>query len=283
MKRATWSNDIHTPEFLYSHRQWRFKDLTQSVIFKGLSLNVKPKIIEVACGPGALCAKIKEILPSAEILGFDNDKTFIDYAKRHVPDCRFIVADAKRFIENPVDIVVSHTIMEYMPKDIFFPCVTRNLKDNGYAIILSALPGCCRNKRIWEPHIPIVDNMISKAEKEADRSKLFIPQGYDDTDIISTLCDNGLSVLSIDYIPLITSLYDLSESELNTYINIAYLYQLSRIKTQSTITNAEFKYLATIVQKYFCELKSQVKNIRPTDIELIRIIRAKKVSAHSYC
>lgn len=283
MKQATWSKDIHTAEFLYNHRQWRFKDFNLPVIFKGLSLKAKPKILEVACGPGALCAKIKQIIPSAEILGFDNDKTFIDYAMCHVPTCKFLVADANWFIEPPFDIVISHTIMEYMPQDIFFPCITRNLKDNGYAIILSVLPGCHRNKMIWEPHIPIIEKAISKEKKCVDISKLCIPQGYNDTNIISTLFDNGLSVLSIDYIPLITSLDDLRESELNTYINIAYLYQLSRIKTQSKMTDSEYQSLTPIIREYFCNLKNQVKNIRPTDIELIRIIRAKKVSAHSYC
>ena len=109
--------------------------------FLNFSIIFVSSLIEIGCGTGVLCERIKELNPLVNVSGFDIDHDFIDYANRYNSKCRFIQADARTIKEDiSYDYVLSHTIMEYMDETTFFDCNRRLISPTGELIIMSITP-----------------------------------------------------------------------------------------------------------------------------------------------
>jgi 2-polyprenyl-3-methyl-5-hydroxy-6-metoxy-1,4-benzoquinol methylase len=63
--------------------------------FCDLTLNDKPKILELACGPGNVTRYIKQRFPNAEIIAIDLAPRMIDIAKQHVNGVDFRIMDVR--------------------------------------------------------------------------------------------------------------------------------------------------------------------------------------------
>lgn len=281
---ATWSNNIHTPEFLFYHRLWRFDDRNEFTFKKILSFEKNCRIIELGCGPGALCSKIKKWYPSVSVVGIDNDAEFIKFAKAHIPDCDFIEMDIRNGETVKAEYIVSHTIMEYFEPLPFFNCHKRMLKPDGTIYTISVVPGGYRSEILWSPKF--MDILLKEQEtsvsKEIDKSHLISRQGFKDAEVIELFTSYGLIITRIDYVPIITEVQKLNAEQLANYRNMLEAYQISRMITEST---NDISGKMHIVKEYYDIVFKKQDILAPVDLEFIRIISAKlnnsKASAHS--
>jgi len=71
------------------------------------------KILDVGCGKAFLLYELKQLLPNAEIEGFDSSEYAIDNAKEEIKDNLFIhkADEAYPFKDNEFDLVISFTTL----------------------------------------------------------------------------------------------------------------------------------------------------------------------------
>lgn len=270
---VSWANNIHTPDFLTKHRHWRFRDETMRVLAPILNLNKHSSLIEIGCGTGVLCERIKELNPFVDVSGFDIDYDFIDYAKRDNSKCRFIQADARTIKEDiSYDYVLSHTIMEYMDENIFFDCNRRLISPTGELIIMSITPQTIHHPMLWEPQI---SQIHFNKTINSDLTKLIQPQGYDETNIIEKFRKHNFNILSIDYIISVSDLTQMDIEEKMIFKDVLKYYQLNKYLTsQESCQKDKILEFSNMVASYYDDLFNNNKLKRFVDIEIIRVIKA---------
>lgn len=284
---VSWGKNIHTPEFLDAHREWRFRKSTLKKLRRKIFLPSGSSIIEIGCGTGVLCRCIKFLFPEVHVTGFDNEQLFIDYANSKKRGCEFLLGDARNFnTQQKFDCVLSHTIMEYMDEKIFFNCAKRLLIDEGRLIVISSTPYGKLNPVAWSPEIKEVEELIKNHGKSVDLSSFIQVQGYKEQGIMEIFERNGFVISEISYIMNASVPFMMSLNELSQYKNVLKQYQMNRIETSVSLSDIveEREKLRKIIGSYFDDLFQQegVKYI--SDIEVLRIITArKKASEHSYC
>ena len=112
-----------------------------------MKLNDGMKILEVGCGGGALCHRLKQLLPSSSVAGIDKDEDHIQYAKIKSielgTDCDFICGDALKlpFDNNTYDACTSHTVIEHVETIGFLKEQYRVLRHGGVISVLSVRTG----------------------------------------------------------------------------------------------------------------------------------------------
>ena len=95
------------------------------------------KVLEVGCGTGAFCLRIKQFYPNAKVVGLDIDKDKIEFAKSMAKsmniDVEFIVADVKHipYNDNEFSVVFSQSVIENIPTGVFLAEQYRVLKSAG--------------------------------------------------------------------------------------------------------------------------------------------------------
>lgn len=114
-------------------------------------------ILEVGCGPGILCHRLKEWLPDSSITGLDKDCNFIEFAKEKSLekglDCMFIEGDAVNlpFQDNSFDACTSHTVIEHVETIQFLKEQYRVCLPGGVVSVISSRPEVAINPEGWEP------------------------------------------------------------------------------------------------------------------------------------
>ena len=100
-------------------------------------------MLEIGCGGGIFCHRIKQYLPNTTVTGLDRDAGHIEYAlaksKELNLDCSFIVGDALAlpFADNTFDACTSHTVIEHVDNAKFLSEQYRVLKSGGVISVLS--------------------------------------------------------------------------------------------------------------------------------------------------
>lgn len=278
--KTTWSKNIHTPDFLFRHRSWRFDDKNKGLFIKYLAFNERSRIIELGCGPGVLCGKIKKWFPTSTVIGIDNDEEFINFAKRKIHGCNFIKMDIRDAVLEPADYIISHTIMEYFDPEPFFYCQNKLLRSEGHAVIISVVPGSRHNELLWNPSFYKEFSNDSPC-KSNDTFHLISRQGYNDETVVRLFNSFNFEIEEINYLPIITIVDKLDVCKQKEYREMIESYQISRMITSSVSNNV--KYLQTL-HEYYDIIFNEIDKIKPADLEILRIIKAKKTtSAHSYC
>lgn len=144
-----WSNYIQSIESLYFSRSLRFSDFYKKQYLD--TFNIKPKkILEIGCGPGALCESLKRWYPQAEIYGVDTDSNFLAFA-RQIPNITFLEDDATSltFEDQSFDVTISNTVVEHINPSKFYSEQYRVLKENGICLVLST----CHSLHLSSPCI----------------------------------------------------------------------------------------------------------------------------------
>lgn len=281
MKKATWANCIHIPDFLYLHRLWRFSDIHKSEFIRIMDFSDKSRILDLGCGPGALCKMIKEWFTTSNITGLDNDSTFIKFAQKHVKNCEFVEMDINKAYIEPFDYIVSHTIMEYIDSKIFFDCQNRLLKQDGQIIVISVVPGSRHNNLLWNPDIPDVNIINTFFENNhTDTSHLIDRQEYNDTSIVELFNSYDFQIINIEYLPIIIQIDKLDSAKILEYRKMLESYQINKIVTSFPLISDEKLYRKAMnsIKSYYDSIFNNIDIIKPTDIEVLRFIRAKKSS-----
>ena len=145
MSHTIWSDFIQGTRTLYTSRQLRFDD-TFAQQYKDsfeIDASTNNKILEIGCGPGALCGALHSWYPKAEVMGIDRDSEFIKFAKENVKGVEFLEGDAidLPFESSSFDITISNTVSEHIEPDAFFKEQYRVLKEGGSCIVMSSLQG----------------------------------------------------------------------------------------------------------------------------------------------
>ena len=140
-----WSKYVQGTKTLYYSRKLRFDDMfaEQYKRLFEVNENMKIKILEIGCGPGALAGALHRWYPNAEIIAIDRDSEFIGFAKQHESGITFMEGDITSlpFKDNSFDVVISNTVSEHIETSIFYSEQFRVLKTNGICLVLSSRKG----------------------------------------------------------------------------------------------------------------------------------------------
>ena len=138
-----WSQYVQTSEELYRSRALRFHDDNKELWLNALGARDGTDILEVGCGGGIFCHRIKQYLPGTRITGLDFDVGHITYAQQKSAelglDCHFVAGDALElpFADNSFDLCYSHTVAEHLPIAPFLSEQRRVLRPGGRIAVLS--------------------------------------------------------------------------------------------------------------------------------------------------
>ncbi|MBG0832706.1 class I SAM-dependent methyltransferase [Planomonospora sp. ID67723] len=103
-------------------RERRFAVIGE-VLAHALSGCARPLVLDVGCGPGSLAGRTARRLPSAQIVGVDNDPLLLALARSAYPTlARFVEADLRLpgwsdrlGLDRDLDAAVSSTALHYLP------------------------------------------------------------------------------------------------------------------------------------------------------------------------
>lgn len=142
-----WSTYVQTSEELYRSRSLRFHEGNKELWLNAFKIEEGMNVLEVGCGGGAFCHRLKTYIPSISITGLDFDSGHIQYAlaksKELGIEGNFINGDATQlpFPDNSFDTIYSYTVMEHIEPNVFLEEQYRTLKSGGRIVILSVRPG----------------------------------------------------------------------------------------------------------------------------------------------
>jgi len=138
-----WSDYVQTSEELYRSRALRFHDGNKELWLNAMGARDNTDILEVGCGGGIFCHRLKEFLLNVRVTGLDFDRGHIEYARQKSAalglDCTFVNGDATAmpFPENSFDLCYSHTVLEHIPTVPFLAEQKRVLRPGGRIAVLS--------------------------------------------------------------------------------------------------------------------------------------------------
>lgn len=165
-----WSDFCQKPETLFESRKLKFDDENSCAIVAALRLPESPGILEVGCGPGALCLALCRWYPGTQYTGLDRDSTFLAFARKKamekgLPAC-FVEGDARSlpFPDESFDAAVSHTVIEHVETKAFFAEQFRVLKRGGVCAVMSQRTNLAVNPESWNNPEPEEKAIQDKTE-----------------------------------------------------------------------------------------------------------------------
>ncbi|WP_414050352.1 class I SAM-dependent methyltransferase [Macrococcus animalis] len=252
-----WSSKIQGIDTLYLSRKLRFDDRFKDEYMHYFDLpQTNLRILEIGCGPGALCEALKRWYPNAEITGIDRDETFIYYAQKNIRDVHFIVGDIHNlpFENESFDVVISNTVCEHVETTMFFEEQRRILKPNGKCICLSNMTNIRRMAQCIENDV-FENNFWAKLETDRNELAAFNIAKYklNEAELPSMMEQNRFKGVSSDYVtqqftpdhPASNREWAMTiiESELKTKVEI-----LNRVRNKNT-DNLFFEQVDKMIQR----------------------------------
>lgn len=140
-----WSTYVQTSEELYRSRALRFREDNQSAWLNLMSVTDGLNVLEVGCGGGLFCHRIKAALPNTKVTGLDLDEAHISFAISKASelnlDCTFVPGDACKlpFGADTFDLCFSHTVMNFCAPDTFAAEQYRVLKAAGRMVAMDVI------------------------------------------------------------------------------------------------------------------------------------------------
>lgn len=285
-----WSSLLHTPECLAKHREFRFRDEIKDIFMRKMGLKVPSTLVEIGCGSGTLAYKLWNWYKDLRIVAFDQDKGFIDYARTHYKGPIYTLDDAKNLtISDKFDYVLSHTIMEYMNEEVFFECNKKLLKPMGEMIVVSNVKSLYFDDILMFPQISDLTKFYLYCQQESNDviiSEVLQRQCTNYADYIDKFKRNGFEIVRQDYLACETIVHNYPKEKVNKIIDMYREIQISKFCTawhRKEPVSAEFSYRQILEQinDYYNKIDGKVLARWPANVDILRITKAKKVSAHS--
>lgn len=165
-----WSSYVQGIRTLYSSRLVRFDYFFKDKYISVFEIPNNSTILDVGCGPGALCHSLKKWYKGSDITGIDFDENFIEYARDNNSGVEFLTGDATAlpFADSTFDVTISNTVSEHIEPTKFYGEQYRVLKIGGICLMLSARRGVTIHSdivstpteletEIWERVSPRID------------------------------------------------------------------------------------------------------------------------------
>lgn len=159
-----WSDFIQTTEELYASREMRFRNDNKELWLQNIGVRQGMKVLEIGCGGGLFCHRLKQYVPDLSVTGLDFDKNHIAFARRKAEElgvqCSFIEGDITclPFDAESFDLVFSHTVVEHVAPEAFYQEQWRVLKPAGRITVLSV-----------RSHLNIKDNTMNEFGDEEEK------------------------------------------------------------------------------------------------------------------
>ena len=173
-----WSSYVQYTEELYRSRALRFHEGNKDLWLNLIGVRDSMNILEVGCGSGIFCHRIKTYLPNTAVTGIDLDTGHIEYAKKKSAelgiDCKFVNGDATAlpFPDNTFDLCYSYTVIDFCEPALFINEQKRVLKPGGTLTVLNILGGGI-NSEMWKPEDADEEKaLFDKLWTEAGKNKL---------------------------------------------------------------------------------------------------------------
>lgn len=176
-----WSRYVQGPKTLYLSRRLRFDDRFRSqyeALF-ALDREAPLRILEIGCGPGALCEALHRWYPRAQITGVDRDSGFIRFAREQAAGVTFLEGDAAAlpFPDGSFDVTISNTVSEHIEPGVFYAQQRRVLREGGVCLVLSSRRGIQHTAACMEP-TPGEQRFWEKAMEKDDTFERFAVGRY---------------------------------------------------------------------------------------------------------
>jgi SAM-dependent methyltransferase len=161
MKNNTyWSQYVQYTEELYRSRALRFTEGNKDAWLGALGVADGDRVLEIGCGGGTFCNRIKQFLPKCTVTGVDLDSGHIAWAQNKAAelklDVTYMEADALAlpFADATFDVCFSHTVIDFCQPTAFVAEQRRVLKNGGRLVILNGFGGNVstrNNAELWQP------------------------------------------------------------------------------------------------------------------------------------
>lgn len=141
-----WSDFVQTTQELYSSRSIRFREDNAQLWLDQIGVKPGMTVLEMGCGGGLFCHRIKTAMPDVKITGLDFDEGHIRFAKDKAAqlglDCEFVCGDALAapYADETFDLVFSYTVAEHLPPEKFLAEQKRLLKKGGRICVMGVRP-----------------------------------------------------------------------------------------------------------------------------------------------
>jgi ubiquinone/menaquinone biosynthesis C-methylase UbiE len=227
-------------------------------------------ILEIGCGGGIFCHRIKTFLPNTIITGIDRDEGHIEYATKKSKelgvDCRFIVGDALKlpFEDNSFDACTSHTVIEHIETTQFLNEQHRILKNGGVISVLSVRTRLNVSPENWRPNDSEESDLLNKAWEKAgnfDKEHGIGSFEMKESDFPIALEKAGFKKINVDFISLVPYApdnADVNEELAIQQINVNRISTLSSMKkalniAPDSLTDVEIKRLTELINQRYDE------------------------------
>lgn len=160
-----WSQFVQSSEELYASRSIRFREDNKDMWLNAMKLKDGMKILELGCGSGIFCHRIKTFLPNSSVTGLDRDEGHIEFAieksKQQNLDCAFVLGDVLSlpFEDNSFDACTSYTVVEHVETNKFLSEQYRILRTGGVISVVSVRTNMNVSPENWR---------LDKSGEEAD-------------------------------------------------------------------------------------------------------------------
>ena len=276
-----WSTYVQTSEELYESRKLRFTESNKDLWLKALKVKSNSSVLEVGCGSGLFCLRIKSFIPSIHITGLDRDQNHINFATEKAKEknlnCNFITGDAHNlpFKSNSLDLCYSYTVFDFCDPNKFVNEQRRVLKTGGKIALMNVGGGI--NSESWKPQQENSEkHLFDKLWNEARKNTLSnIPKnGVKIAQYPSLLQQAGFNNINLDTFSIITYAPDnitINKKTALKQINENRLSQLHSVKkakllAPNALTVAEYQELTKLInEKYDSRIEQYNSGVRLWD------------------
>lgn len=286
-----WSDYIQGIDTLYLSRRLRFDDLFRDQYLPAFQLPDGLRMLEIGCGPGALCQALHRWYPNAEITGIDRDANFIRFARKQAPELTFAEADATQlpFPDHSFDVTISNTVAEHIAPEAFFGEQYRVLRPGGVCLMLSARRGVNLAAPCVEEDSPFEAECwqrIGPRVQEANQKMGVCAYPMSEMDYPRTMARYGFREITTEYAvinltpdhPRFDSHTALAIIEANHRAALEYLDTVQRLAAD-VLTQAEWQQLRQETDQKFIrrvELYQAGEKQWDTNVSLTMILRGVK-------
>ncbi len=278
-----WSEHVQGIKTLYLSRKLRFDDMffeQYQRTFK-IDTNIKMKILEIGCGPGALAEALHRWYPNAEIIAVDRDSNFISYARKSITEVEFLEGDAADlpFENNTFDVTISNTVQEHVEPTKFWGEQLRVLKPGGICLCLSARRGI----NVTAPCLEETDEekeFWSKAESWEETRDAYQVCQYpmNESEIPASMEQNGFTNVTTGY-----AVIDLTPDALKYSRDMGEaMIEAQRQTNLEAIKNAHIEGEAKVIEKVNAKYDKRIELYRAgikqwdTSVSVTMILRGQK-------